>query len=357
MRTKLLVAVLLLASAATGRTEDLKAGTPDLKSASALAFGPKGLLFVGDSAAATIYAIDTGDTKSAGDKALNVEQIDSKVAAVLGVGAKDVKITDMKVNPASGNVYLSATRSTTSSAPALVKVTRDGTVTAVSLKDVPFSSVKLPNPTTTAPKGGGPAAVITQMAFVDGKLIVAGLSSEEFASTLRVIPYPFKDTDKGTGIQIFHAAHGGRLETDAPIRSFVAYKIGQEDNIMAAYTCTPLVKIPVADLKPGTKVKGTTIGELGNRNNPLDMIVYTKGGKDYILMANSARGVMKIPTGEFGAAGALTAAVGGGGTAGVKFETVKELTDVMQLDKLDDGNALLLVKAGTGFDLKTVPLP
>ncbi len=354
MRTKLLVAALLLASAATGRAEDLKTGTPELKSASALAFGPKGLLFVGDSAAATIYAIDTGDTKSAGDKALNVEQIDSKVAAVLGVAAKDVKVTDMKVNPASGNVYLSATRSPTSATPALVKVARDGTVTAVALKDVPFVSVKLPNPSTSAK---GAAAVITQMAFVDGKLIVAGLSSEEFASTLRVIPYPFKDADKGTGIQIFHAAHGGRLETDAPIRSFVAYKIGQENNIMAAYTCTPLVKIPVAELKPGTKVKGTTIGELGNRNNPLDMIVYTKGGKDYILMANSARGVMKIPTGEFGAAAALTDPVGGGGTAGVKFETVKELTDVMQLDKLNDENALVLTKAGTGFDLKTVPLP
>jgi peptide-methionine (R)-S-oxide reductase len=30
---------------------------------------------------------------------------------------------------------------------------------------------------------------------------------------------------------------------------------------MAAYTCTPLVKIPVADLKAGAKVKGTTIAE------------------------------------------------------------------------------------------------
>jgi len=29
----------------------------------------------------------------------------------------------------------------------------------------------------------------------------------------------------------------------------------------------------------------------------------------------------------------------------------------MQLDKLNDENALLLVKSGTGFDLKTVPLP
>ena len=84
MRTKLLVAALLLASVATGRADDLKAGTPELKSATALAFGPKGLLFVGDSAGAAIYAIDTGDTKPAGPKDLNVEKLDAKIADMLG---------------------------------------------------------------------------------------------------------------------------------------------------------------------------------------------------------------------------------------------------------------------------------
>ena len=310
MRTKLLAAAMLLASAAIGRADGLTKGTPDPKSITALAFGPKGVLFLGDAAGAAVFAVDTGDTKPAGDKALNVEAIDSKIAAAVGVTGKQVRITDMKVNPASGSVYVSVARGTGAGTPALVKVARDGTVTAVPLKDVPFAKVLLPNPATTAAKG--PPAVITQMAFVDGKLIVAGLSSEEFASTLRVIPYPFKDADKGTGVEIFHAAHN-KLETKSPIRTFVAYKIAGEENIMASYTCTPLVKIPVADLKPGAQVKGTTIAELGNRNNPLDMIVYTKGGKDYILMANSARGVMKIPTAEFATAAPLTEGVRGGG--------------------------------------------
>ena len=352
MRIKLLVAALLLASASAGRADDgLTKGTPKPKSITTMTFGPKGVLFLGDSAGATIYAIDTGDTQAAGNKALNVEKIDTKIADVLGGGA--VRITDMKVNPASGNVYISAARGAGAGTPALVKVARDGTVTAVSLKDVMFASVKIPNPSAGGGKGG--SAVITQMAYVNGKLIVAGLSSEEFASTLRVIPFPFKEADKGTGIEIFHGAHG-KLETKSPIRTFVAYKIGKEDNIMAAYTCTPLVRIPVADLKPGAKVKGTTIAELGNRNNPLDMIVYTKGGKDYILMANSARGVMKIPTADFGDATAITTRPAGA-TAGVKYEKIEELKDVMQLDKLNDDNALLLVKNGTAFDLKTVPLP
>ena len=41
----------------------LKEGTPEMKSAGSLAFGPDGILFVGDAKGATIFAIATGDTK------------------------------------------------------------------------------------------------------------------------------------------------------------------------------------------------------------------------------------------------------------------------------------------------------
>jgi hypothetical protein len=86
------------------------------------------------------------------------------------------------------------------------------------------------------------------------------------------------------------------------------------------------------------------------------MIVYSKGGKDYILMANSARGVMKIPTDGFGSAEAIIARPATL-TAGVKYETIAELKGVEQLDKLDAERAILLVKTDAGFDLKTIPLP
>jgi hypothetical protein len=135
----------------------------------------------------------------------------------------------------------------------------------------------------------------------------------------------------------------------------VTYKIGKEENVMAAYTCTPLVKIPVADLKAGAKVKGTTIAELGNGNNPLDMIVYTKDGKDYLLIINTNRGVMKVPTAEFGSAPAITTKPSVPG--GVAYESITTLKDVTQLDKLDAERGIIMVKNGTGFDLKTIPLP
>ena len=148
-------------------------------------------------------------------------------------------------------------------------------------------------------------------------MFVAGLSNEEFSSRLIAIPFPFStDGFDAAAIEIYHGAHG-RFETKSPIRTFVTYRIQNEPYMLAAYQCTPLVKLPVADLKAGAHVKGTTIAELGNRNRPLDMIVYQKDGKDYLLMTNSSRGVMKIPTEGAGAAPGASPTVRGADKKGL----------------------------------------
>lgn len=352
MRTRLLAAAIALVATAYSvpAADGLTKGTVDAKSATALTFGPKGVLFIGDSAGAAIYAVDTGDVKGAGEKAVNFERIDQKLASLLGTTEKEVKINDVKVNPASGNVYIAVTRGTGQGQPAVVKIDRGGELSALSLKDVPMSKVAIPNPAA----GKGATSSITSMQFVGDKLMVAGLSSEQFASTLRTFDFPFKEADKGAAIEIYHGAHGA-VETRAPIRSFVPYKVGSEETVVATYQCTPLVKIPVSELKSGSKVKGTTVAELGNRNMPLDMIVYTKGGEDYILVANTARGVMKIAAKQLAGAEAISSRISD--TAGVKYEKLESLKGVTQLDKLDAGHAILLVSNGDGFDLKTIDLP
>jgi len=351
MRTILLLVGTLWVAPAWAAENGLSRGTPPLQSITALAFGPDGLLFLGDPQSGIVVALATGDNKPAGSQAVNIEQLDAKIAGLLGVGEKEVRIHDLKVNPASGNIYVAVTRGAGVGQPALIRVKRTGEVEAVPLKDVDYASVKLPNPGKTQRE---PLGAITCMAFVGGRLFVAGLSSEEFASTLRVIPYPFQKADQGTVIEIYHGSHG-RLETNAPIRTFTPYRIGEEEYIIASYTCTPLVKIPVKELKPGVKVRGVTIAELGNRNQPLDMIAYTKDGREFILTANTARGVLKIPTEEFATAKPITSRVAD--TAGVRFEKVEALQNVVQLDKLDESRAVILVRSGSGFDLKTIPLP
>jgi hypothetical protein len=331
----------------------MESGKAGLKSAGALAIGPDGVLFVGDSMGGAIFALDVNDhatAKSAGN--LEITGVNEKIAAMLGTTADQIAINDVVVNPASKNVYLSASRGKgTDAAPVILRIDSAGKISEVSLDNIKHSSVSLPDrPTADRQR----MDTITSIKYVNGQVLVAGLSNEEFSSSLRSIPYPFQQYSKAAGIEIYHGSHG-RFETNAPVRTFVPYEIGNQQSILAAYTCTPLVKIPVSDLKPGNKVKGTTIAELGNGNRPLDMIVYTKGGKHFILMANSSRGVMKLPADNLESYSAITAH---SEVAGVPYETIASLKGVQQLDKLDDANALVLISAANGaLDLRAVPLP
>ena len=357
----LVVAVLFATSAvaASDYSSSLKLGKADLKSVGALAFGPDGILFVGDSVGAAIFALDTADRARGASARVDVKGINEKIAALLGTTADQILIHDMAVNSISRKVYLSVSRGRGPGAtPVIVRADASGNVEEFSLENVKYSRVALPNapdPEKKDQRGQMPRMeAITDLAYVDGKVFVAGLSNEEFASNLRAIPFPFTQVDKGTSVEIFHGSHG-RWETNAPVRTFVPYEIKAEPHILAAYTCTPLVKFPVSQLKPGTKVVGTTIAELGNRNRPLDMIVYKKGGADYILMNNSSRGVMKMSTEKIDTYQPITQHTE---TAGLPYETLADLKGVEQLDRFDDANALILARAeGGSLDLKTIPLP
>jgi len=260
-----------------------------------LAFGPEGILFVADTKAASIVAIATGDTASASAKSFKIDGIDKKVAALLGTSADQILIADMAINPVSGNAYLAVSRGRGPEAiPVLVRIKASGQAEVVALDKVKFSSVELPAAPADKLVGQGNRQSnprqesITDIGFLNGRLLVAGLSNEEFASTLRAVPFPFKAAVNPTSVEIYHGSHG-QFETRAPIRTFTTFKVGKEDQLLAAYTCTPLVQFPISELTPGAKIKGKTIAELGNRNRPLDMIVYQKDGKNFLLMANSSR--------------------------------------------------------------------
>jgi hypothetical protein len=361
----LAAAVLAVSTAqAAPPSESLKMGTPDLKSAGPLAFGPDGILFVGDTQGAALFAIDTGDRSPAAAKApININDVGAKVAARLGTDPKKVMINDVIVNPISGRAYLAVSRGTGPGAmPVLLRVGPEGTFEEVPLENIRFAKAEIPNAPSpgAATKGRGPSPrseSITDVAYLDGRVFIAGLSNEEFSSRLMAMPFPFDNHADGAAIEIYHGAHG-RFETKAPVRTFVTYEINNEPYLLAAYTCTPLVKVPVSELKPGNQVKGTTIAELGNRNRPLDMIVYQQGGKDFLLLANSDRGVMKITTEGAATATPIVAPVPGGGRKGLGYDTVSSLKGVTQLDKLDPTHALVLVQSADGTqNLMTIDLP
>ena len=355
---------------------DLPSGKVQLQSAGALAFGPNGMLFVGDNLGGSVVAIDTQDTKKAsGPVQINVSGLDQKIAALVGVTPDQIVVNDMKVNPISKNVYLSASRGKGPDAqPLIVRVEASGKITNVSLDNAKHESVSLADaPAATTGRQNPRMLTITQISFVNGNVIVAGLSNEEWSSSLRSIPFPFKGTaEDTTTLQIWHASHG-RYETAAPIRTFVPYTISGQQYILAAYTCTPLVKIPMSDLQPGAKVKGVTIADLGSGNQPMDMVPYTKDGHNYILIANSSRGVMKLKADNLDTYRQIDSPEvpnpENANISGVPYETMTNLKNVQSLTQLDDKDALLLIGNITGpgapasgvpagqMSLQTIALP
>jgi hypothetical protein len=310
----------------------LQVGTPEIASVGPITFGPDGILFVADNARAAIVAIDVADDGDAGEaEAFELEHLDTKVAAYLGCEVDDVSVRDLAVHPTSHRVYLSVMRGRGNDAiPVIVRIDhRTGELSDLPLTDVATSSITLGDAIPAddertdvqfadPPEGEeveirghvlrfarppARSATVTDMAYLDGELVVAGMSNEEFSSTLRRIPFPFRDEVADTSLEIFHVSHG-KWETASPIRTFVPYDHGR--SVLASYTCTPLVHFPLADLAPGDKATGRTVAELGAMNQPLDMVRFTQQGDEYLLVAHSTHPLMKIACADIDAQEALT---------------------------------------------------
>src|ERR1700758_4018925 len=124
----------------------LEQGRVELGSAGPIAFGPAGILFVADNAAATVFAVDVADPGPAGAaEPFDLADVDARVGSFLGCEPGDITIKDMAVHPLSHNVYLSVQRGHGGAAqPVLVRISRvDGAVADVSLDEVPFAGVTI----------------------------------------------------------------------------------------------------------------------------------------------------------------------------------------------------------------------
>ena len=334
MRVRSLGALLLTAGLAaslsgTPAARAIVTGTDAGAAPSALglvAFGPGDVLFAADPRAAAIYAFDLGSAKPVLPAPPTSPNLDKKLAAVLGTDAAQVTITDLAVHPTTRNVYLAAMRGTgAGAAPALVRLDGAGRLDVVALGGLKSSSLALPNaPVANPPARRDPRRIdhrhgLRERPADRGRPVERGVRLEAARGEVSVVAGRPRHQRR----DLPRRPRG--VETRSPVYAFVPYTIGGTKQIVAGYLCTPLVTFPMASLTaaPGTKVRGTTIAELGNGNRPIDMIVYSRGGQDYLLMANTSRGVMNIPTATFASARGINAKVVET-TAGVPFETLAD---------------------------------
>jgi hypothetical protein len=299
----------------------LTVGTPAIRSVGPLAFTPDGILFVADNVSATIFALDVGAPETAvAPRAIDVDDLDTRLAAYLGCSREEVLIRDMAVHPVSSTIYLSVMRGSGEAAvPVLITVGADGELAEVSLENIPFAQTAIEHApaqnderketrVVRGPREGEEieprpgfrlriardplrTATVTDMAYVDGTLLVAGASNEEFSSSLRRIPFPFTGDAKMSALEIYHVSHG-KYETASPIRTFVPH--ANNSSILASYTCTPVVHFSLSELTPGSKVSGRTVAELGAGNTPIDMVSFQRDGEEYLLVSNSRHPLMKL---------------------------------------------------------------
>ena len=227
----------VFAASANDYKEYLRRGTPEIASMNSIAFNDDGVLFVGDSKSAKIVAVDLEEAKTSKVISVNVDNLDRKIAALLGATADGIRINDMAVNPVSQ--YIDVAVTAPNETPVLIRVNTSAEVSVVDLGDVLFSELAIKNPVAADKKDrrGRPLRrnVITDVQVAGGKVMVTGLSSEEFASTFWHAPFPFKGNSEAASLEVYHGAHG-RFETYAPVRTFIPYSLNGEEHLLAAYT-------------------------------------------------------------------------------------------------------------------------
>lgn len=316
----------------------------DVKSVSRIAFGPENTLFMADWKAAVIHAVAIAPGAKGDGKPFNLTNFDAVVAKALGKPATTIE--DMAARPGTSEVYVAVSLGAARQ-PAILVVKADGSAKVLDLKNAKSTSAKLDKPVddklkfwNTIP---GRSFTVTDMKWQSGELFVAGLSNQDFASTLRRIKYPFSGPGTMSSIEIFHTAHN-QIETRAPIRAMTFADLGGKPHLIATYTCTPLVTIPLDDLKDGAHLRGKTIAELGYGNTPSVMLSYTatdQQGKSapYILITNMNRDADVLPLAAIEEANkrpGMTKAVENWAAATGVTPTMAPLAGVLRIDNQND---------------------
>ena len=338
---------------------------PPIATMSALAFAPDGTLFVGDARQAAVFAVELGPRERRSDAELSIPDLETQVAALLGTRPEDVVIHDLAVDPLSLEPYLAVSRNRgrwtlawnvpndLGDATELVRIGDDGRLHGVDLGGKPWRRTDLPKPVAAGSKHPWKPGVdlrteaITDLAWDEDHLWVAGLSNEEFSSAIWRVPLPLGGAPAAvTTVENYHVAHE-KWETEAPVRALLPYRLNGRKHLIAAYLCTPLVVFDTEELKDGAHVRGRTVGEFGSGNYPLDLVAVSTRNGVRLFLANSNLPLLIIDPKDIERfEGALTEPVDGY-TAGVPTQ-YRSGVGMQQLDRRGENQVVFVRRVANG---------
>ncbi|PHS20161.1 MAG: hypothetical protein COA86_02400 [Kangiella sp.] len=336
------------------------------KSTNVLEFNDKGILFIADSTSSTIYGYETSmDSNKQAIGGYNLKGIDSKLAKHLQIKVRDLAIKDMALHPITKEAYFAISYVKKGQYhPAIVTVNQLGKIKNFDLKKTKHTEYLVSNTTKSKEKYWGKtplsSLMFTDIDFHKGNLYVSGLSNAEFSSTLRVIPFPFVDKAMSeVSVEVFHANHN-QMETRAPIRTLDIVELDGKEYLIAAYTCTPLVSIPLDQIKNGAHIVGKTIAELGYGNTPIDFISFTaqdwnKNNYDVLMLSNKNQSAQVIPLSAISQSNKEKGldSFAGFQLAGTKATPVP-MTGIMQLADQDNYHLLALRRNADNGEVELV---
>jgi hypothetical protein len=338
-------------------------GNPNLAKIESIAFGPNGYLLIGGGAKVVIVA--TGDTTPVKWTQTEIPKIDELLAGKLGMEAKDIEFRKLAVNPVSNKAYV-ALQSLTKKTSLILVIDGAGRVSELPLDNVRYKSYALAAPKTAITK-------ITDLAWADGKIVVATEATDVFGSRV----FTIDPTDKsGPPVQVstktFHVGHG-KWETKAPFRTLMPLVEGGKTSVVGSFTCTPIVRYDLEEAKDDDQITGRSVVELGTGNTPRSMFAYERGGKNFLLVnvgRFNKKPAFDFPSAYWAARVDATLLnettninenapwrVGGKSSAGDRVAVARDYFGVQQMDRLDANRALAIVESEVGFNLRILPLP
>jgi hypothetical protein len=353
-----------LAQAQTPVFSSTTKGTPDIKSIEALGFAP-GALLIGDGKGGQVFAIKIENQPAQKWTTTEMTGLKDKLAERIGTSAEGIEIKKMVVDPQTQLAYV-AVRKLSGKKDLVLIVDASLKISELPLENIEYARI------TLAPEDKASVGLITDVAWSGKSILVAAQVSKTFKSRVLVAPAPIAAESRGTvfSTKTYHVSHG-KWETDAPIRTMMPYQENGKNYVVAAFTCTPIVKYAIDDLKADARVEGVSVVELGNGNTPLDMFSYEKDGKTYILMSSKRNA--KFASKDTGPGsywtvkvdqGILTektkineTALKRGANSAATTQIIADYQGVMMMDRLGTDRALVIREGKDSVSLAVLALP